>query len=123
MRVIWAQPATSVTVGDVHAALPEGLRNAYTTVKTTMERLADKGILSQTRAGKAYLYQAAITQAELERHIVSKALDGLVAQFPDAVASFFVRPNSGMTDDRLAILEEAIARRRAAREAEDTHDG
>ena len=121
MRVVWAQ-SLAVSVADVHAGLPDDLRSsAYTTVKTTLERLADKGILSQMRAGKAYLYRAAVTQAELERRIVSKALDSLVARFPDAVASFFVRPDLAVSDDRLALLEEAIARRRAA--AEEKRDG
>jgi len=122
MQVVWSC-GHDLSVGDVHAALPGEMQSAYTTIKTTMERLADKGILSRTRLGKAYLYRAAVTQEVLERHIVASALDHLVTQFPGAIASFFVRPDPGVSEERLAILEEAIVRRRAAREAEDTRDG
>jgi predicted transcriptional regulator len=111
MGVVWTHPG-EVSVGDVHAALPGGTQGAYTTIKTTMERLADKGILTRARPGKAYLYRAAVSQEELERRIVSSALDRLVEQFPAAVASFFVRPDPGISHDQLALLEEAIQRRR-----------
>ena len=112
MRVVWSGAGGDVSVGEVHAALPAEMQGAYTTIKTTMERLADKGILSRARSGKAYRYRAAVTQEALERHIVASALDRLVAEFPGAIASFFVRPDPGVAGDRLALLEEAIQRRR-----------
>ena len=46
--------------------------------------------------------------------IVSNALDRLVAQFPEAVASFFVRPDPEISEEKLALLQEAIERRREA---------
>lgn len=112
MGVVWSctEEAATLSVGDVHAALPTETQGAYTTIKTTMERLADKGILTRTRSGKAYLYRAAVSQGELERRIVSSALDRLVEQFPDAVASFFVQPDPNISHDQLALLEEAIER-------------
>ena len=116
MQVVWSYD-DNVSVADVLAALPEGMRVAYTTVKATMERLAEKGILSQTREGKAYLYCAAVSQEELERRIVSQALDHLVEQFPQAVASFFVHPNPGVTEEQLTLLEEAVRRRRGNQDA------
>jgi predicted transcriptional regulator len=109
MEVVWRQPEP-VNVGAVHTALPAEAPVVYTTVKTTMERLADKGILRRTKSGKAYLYEAAVTQEELERRIVSKVLDRLVEQFPQAVASFFVRPDHQLSETQLALLSEAIER-------------
>lgn len=116
MDVVWTRGAAA-SVGEVQAGLAESRSAAYTTVKTTMERLADKGILLRDRDGKAYLYRAAVTQDELERRIVSRAIDRLVEQFPDAVASFFVRPDPGITEDRLTLLQGAIDR------AKEQHDG
>jgi predicted transcriptional regulator len=110
MEVVWRHP-DAISVGAVHAALPAEAPVVYTTVKTTMERLADKAILRRTKAGKAYVYQAAVTQAELERRIVSKVLDRLVEQFPHAVASFFVRSDPQLSETQLALLSEAIERR------------
>lgn len=111
MSVVWSSP-DPITVGDVHAALPPDPKVAYTTVKTTMERLATKAILVQERAGKAYLYRAALSEEELERRIVTETLDKLIEQFPQAVASFFVRPDPDLNDEKLDLLRDAIARRR-----------
>lgn len=111
MRIVWSQ-LEDVSVGDVHTALAQTQQAAYTTVKTTMERLADKGILSQTRGSKAYLYRAAVSQEELERRIVTATIDRLMEEFPEAVASFFVRPDAQISDERLELLSEMIRRKR-----------
>jgi predicted transcriptional regulator len=111
MRVVWEKDGL-LSVGDVLAALPPEPRIAYTTVKTTMERLETKGILARARQGKAYLYHAVVSREELERRIVSGVLDRLLEQFPGAVASFFVRPDTALSEAKLALLREAIERRR-----------
>ena len=111
MEVAWSRREPT-TVGDVHSALPPEEPVAYNTVKTTMERLAEKGILTRQKAGKAYRYQVAVSRDELERRIVARSLDRLVEQFPDAVASFFVRPDAEVSDEKLALLREAVERQR-----------
>ncbi len=111
METVWSleQP---VCVADVLEALPSGHAVAYNTVKTTMERLAEKRILARTKQGKAYLYRAGLSREELERRIVAHALDQLVEQFPHAVASFFLQPDPSVSEEKLALLQEAIERRR-----------
>lgn len=111
MEAVWAA-SEDLSVGDVLEALPGEHPAAYNTVKTTMERLAEKGILTRSRQGKAYLYRAAVNRDELERRIVSNALDRLVEQFPQAVASFFVQPDPQVSREKLVLLQEAIERRR-----------
>lgn len=116
MDVVWGMTVPAC-VAEVHAALPAQPQVAYNTVKTTLERLAEKGILSRQKEGKAYLYMAALSREELERRIVSATLDRLVVQFPQAVASFFVAPDPGISDEKLALLQEAIDRQREERDA------
>lgn len=116
MAIVWDHGAL-LSVGEALAALPPEPKVAYTTVKTTMERLATKGILSRARQGKAYLYGAAISREELERRIVSGVLDRLLEQFPGAVASFFVRPDAALSEEKLSLLMEAIERRQEERDA------
>lgn len=116
MDVVWAG-SEPMSVGEVHEALASGSSVAYNTVKTTMERLAEKGILSRAKEGKAYLYVAAVAREELERRIVAGMLDRLVEEFPAAVASFFVNPDPGISDDKLALLQEAIERKRREADA------
>ena len=109
MEAVWSHQG-SLSVGDVHDRMPSSSPVAYTTVKTTMERLADKDILTRAKEGKAYLYSAAVTRAELERRIVSNVLDGLVTEFPEAVASFFAQPGAQLSPTQLALLTEAAER-------------
>ena len=116
MDAVWSL-GTSVNVAEVLATLPGETAVAYNTVKTTMERLADKGILSRTKAGKAYFYEAAVSREDLERRIVAGALDRLVEQFPNAIASFFARPDPALSEEKLSLLLEAIERRREAPDA------
>jgi predicted transcriptional regulator len=111
MDVVWAT-SNPLSVGAVHDALPREPAIAYNTVKTTMERLAEKGILLRAKEGKAYFYVAAISRAVLERRIVTGVLDRLVEEFPRAVASFFVEPDTSLSEDKLALLLEAVERRR-----------
>ena len=114
MAVVW-HSAPPIFVSEVHTALTNDTGQAtvsYSTIKSTMERLADKGILSQVRSGKAYRYHAALSEADLERRIVTTALDRLVSEFPQAVASFFVRPDTTLTEEQLALLRDTIERQR-----------
>jgi predicted transcriptional regulator len=116
MEVLWGLTAPAA-VADVHAALPHESSIAYNTVKTTMERLAEKRILSRRKQGKAYLYTPAVTREELERRIVSTTLDRLVERFPQAVASFFVQPGQQLDEAKLALLQDAIERRTERQDA------
>lgn len=67
MEVVWSQPpAATVNVSRVHRAISHTRELAYTTVMTTMGRLAEKGLLQRRREGLAYVYTAACTRAEFE---------------------------------------------------------
>lgn len=119
MAALWrGGVGDALSVADVHATLPQEPPVAYTTVKTTMERLADKGILAQEKSGKAYLYRAALSEEELERRIVAATLDNLLERFPQAVASFFVRPDPAVTETKLDLLRDAIEQRRRKKEGD-----
>lgn len=112
MQTLWGRNAPT-SVSDVHEALPQ---TAYTTLKTTLERLTDKGILTRVRSGKAYLYLPAVTEAELEKRIVALTLERLVDRFPKAVAAFFADPGETFSKETVAHLQDAITRRRAQEE-------
>ena len=68
------------TVADVRAILLKQRSVAYTTVMTTMKKLADKGYLSYTEEEKKYVYSPAKTSSEVRRglltDLVSSAFKG-----------------------------------------------
>jgi predicted transcriptional regulator len=73
MDAVWS--AGEATVRDTQAQLPR--RVAYTTVMTTLDRLFKKGLVSRTRAGKAFVYRPAQTRHEAEAAILSHLVDAV----------------------------------------------
>ncbi len=108
MEVVWARG--EVTVRDVHAAICARRPIAYTTVMTTLGRLADKGLLRRTESHPAHRYSAQLSRDQYARSTVKSVVDWLVDHFPEPAVAYFV-DRVGEED------EEVIERLRAAIEA------
>ena len=101
MNVAWAREW--VTVRDVVAALKKR-RPAYTTIMTVMARLAQKGLLSQTKESKVHVYRAMLTREEFEAKAASAVVQSLIADFGDVALSQIVKELDQVSPDRLARL-------------------
>ena len=64
MQLLWQEERS--TVKKVHRRLSQQREIAYTTVMTTMSRLAEKGVLNRHREGLAYVYTPAITDTAVD---------------------------------------------------------
>jgi len=73
MTVAWTQ--REVSVRDVCAQLDSV---AYTTVMTTMDRLFKKGLLGRRKVGRAFVYHAVATRAELQGAVASQLMQSLL---------------------------------------------
>ena len=62
LRVIWKNGWQSVR--EVHDALTAQTRWAYTTTKTTMDRMAKKGLLQRDSLHGIYVYNSMITKTQ-----------------------------------------------------------
>jgi len=85
MIIAWAS-SEPLTVRNVRRQLADD--RAHTTVMTTMERLADKGVLSRTGKqlrGSAYRYSAAISRGALLAGAVAQLVAQLSADPSDRV--------------------------------------
>lgn len=89
METVWHLGDT--TVRDVHEALSARRDLAYTTVMTTMARLASKGLLTRDTSGLAHRYHATITRDEYARSTVTSVVDWLVDRFPEPAMSYFMQ--------------------------------
>ncbi len=121
MREVWGCGESGCLAADLQQTLGKEQATAITTVLTTLDRLLNKGIVRRDKEGKAYRYFAAITEAELETRIVSGVLDGLIARFPKAVATYFSQ--IGDSDADLTILTrrvEELQRRKTEEEKAPT---
>ena len=68
MEQVWLaaeEDRAPVSVREVHELLGSSRSLAYTTVMTVMGRLAEAGLLTQERSGRAYRYSAAGSREEL----------------------------------------------------------
>jgi predicted transcriptional regulator len=85
MRVVWAANGP-VAVRSVLETLNRRRKPAlaYTTVMTVLSRLAEKRILTRTRAGRGYLYEAAVPNE------AAIAVRGIVRDYGDAAVAHFV---------------------------------
>src|SRR3954453_17657026 len=81
MEVVWANGPS--TVSSVHKALREKKEIAYTTVMTTMSRLAKKNLLHQDKSSASYVYSAALSKSEFERYVVAGIIRALLSDYGD----------------------------------------
>lgn len=83
MNVLWQ--AGSASARDVHGALERETEWAYTTVKTMLTRLAEKGAVKEKTVGQASVYtprvQRTATQRDALRALVGRAFGGTMSSF------------------------------------------
>ena len=107
MEAVWDRGDT--TVRDVHASLARRRDIAYTTVMTTMGRLASKGLLARDTSGLAHRYRPTLTRAEYAKSMVHSVVDWLVGSFPEPAISYFVDVvNDGDDPAVMAALRSKI---------------
>ena len=110
MDVVWERG--EVTVREVHEVLRRDRNIAYTTVMTTLGRLADKRIVKRHETTSAHRFTPLVTRDDYARSTVKSVVDWLVSHFPDPAVAYFV--------DRVETDERALER---LRRALDEHPG
>jgi predicted transcriptional regulator len=84
MNALW--PLGEGTVRDIHRQLAASRPRAYTTILTIMDRLAQKGIVTRRKVGRAFRYQANLSAEEARCSAVEKIIAGFFAGSVDALA-------------------------------------
>lgn len=110
MDVVWAQGDT--TVRAVHAELAASRQIAYTTVMTTMARLANKGLLRRDTAGLAHRYSPAVDRERYGRSTVRNVLSWLLDRYPEPAAAYLAEVVDEIDEVTLDGLREAVERQR-----------
>jgi predicted transcriptional regulator len=111
MEVVWDQG--EVTVRDVHRALNENRDIAYTTVMTTLGRLADKGLLRRVEAQPAHRFSALLSREQYASSTVKSVVDWLVHDFPEPAVAYFIDRVEKEDEQVIELLREAIEQRRS----------
>jgi BlaI family transcriptional regulator, penicillinase repressor len=113
MSALW--PMGEGTVRDLHRELSVSRKRAYTTVLTIMDRLAQKGIVTRRKVGRAYLYRANLSADEARLKAVEKIVAGFFAGSTAALAAHL--------EARDGINRPFSAPESVAVDASDTIDG
>ena len=93
MSALW--PMGEGTVRDIHRELSMSRKRAYTTVLTIMDRLAQKGIVTRHKVGRAYLYCPNLSADEARMKAVEKIVAGFFAGSTDALAAHLAAQGGG----------------------------
>jgi predicted transcriptional regulator len=111
MDVVWR--LRDATVRDVHAELASGREIAYTTVMTTMARLARKGLLLRDTADLAHRYRPVVSRDQYAHGAVGDVLAWLLERYPEPAVAYLADAVEELDDVTLDQLRDAVARRRA----------
>ncbi|MEX0869764.1 MAG: BlaI/MecI/CopY family transcriptional regulator [Nitriliruptoraceae bacterium] len=110
MDVVWR--IGDSTVRDVHEELARDRSIAYTTVMTTMSRLAAKGLLVRDTTGLAHRYVPAVSRERYARSAVSDVLNWLLERYPEPAAAYLADVVEDVDGVTLDALRDAVARQR-----------
>jgi predicted transcriptional regulator len=109
MEILWEDERS--TVKKVHRRLSQKREIAYTTVMTTMSRLAEKGVLNRHREGLAYVYSPAISADDFVQLVVRQVLDGLLDDYTDTAIDYMVEYLAQKDPNELKRLQQVIQAR------------
>ncbi|MDQ3766867.1 MAG: BlaI/MecI/CopY family transcriptional regulator [Actinomycetota bacterium] len=114
MEAVWKLGV--VTVRDVLGVLERSRPIAYTTVMTTMGRLADKGLLRRTEIHPAHRYKALVSRQQYADSTCESVLDWLIGQFGEPAVAYFLdrveREDLRLIENLSGAVSEAEARAR-----------
>jgi BlaI family transcriptional regulator, penicillinase repressor len=115
MRVLWR--AGEATVARVHEDLLAELEHeeprALTTIATMLQKMEKKGIVAHRAEGRTFVYYPTVTEAAVQRSMVSDLMENLFAGDATALVSHLLV--EGEIDAReLRALKDLIARREHA---------
>jgi len=110
MRLIWRDK--EVIVPDLHRELEKDRELSYSTVKTIVDRLEEKGAIGRIRTyGRTILYGPLIQEKELAKPMVKDLLRRVFGGEARPMISHLLKDEALSLDD-LAYLEKIIAKKR-----------
>ncbi len=105
MKVVWENEPCAA--GTVQEALEKSKDWAYSTVKTTMDRMVDKGLLEISRIRNLQLFSSRLSPAEARksefRKMLKRAFDGALTPMMQ-----FLIEQQGLSKDELTQLRQLV---------------
>jgi len=105
LKVLWELGEAKVR--DVHESLCRQSECAFTTVQTLLRIMADKGLVTQRRQGRALFYSAVHTREQVSSRFLRRVFDGALEKL---VLNMLAAEDS--SPDEMRELEQLIAKAR-----------
>ena len=107
MKVVWEkQPCTA---GTVQEKLVKRRDRAYSTVKTTMDRMVEKGLLTIERIRNLQLFRACISEVDAKRgefrKMLKRAFDGALTPMMQ-----FLIEHEGLSKEEASQLRKLVSK-------------
>jgi predicted transcriptional regulator len=117
METVWAAGAP-IAVSDVMATLSRRKKPlAYSTIKTILTNLADKGYLTKRADGRANVFAAVQSRADFERDLVGGVVGSLMRDYRNPLLAHLANE---LAEDPQSIAEfERLLARRKKRQPPD----
>ncbi len=107
LRVLWKHGERSVR--EVHDSLRHSQGWALTTVRTMMDRMERKKLLSRKESGGVYVYRPLISRPEGLTKMVRFFADRVLETDTDTVVAMF-SGTKGLTEDEIEELKKLLDR-------------
>ena len=107
LNVLWKQGKQSVR--EVHDALKTKQDWAYTTTKTMMDRMVEKGLLNRESFHGVYLYKPMITRPAGLARMVQFFADRVLEMDVGSVVSLFAR-SKALTPEEIEELNDLLTK-------------
>jgi predicted transcriptional regulator len=105
LKVLWKEGELSAR--EVHQRIEGATGWAYSTTRTTLDRMAGKGLLDRRSSHGMYLYSAAITKAAGLAGVVRELAEKVLETDYAPVVSLFVEANA-LTPEEVEELERLL---------------
>ena len=112
MKILWERKEATVT--EVHEALGNRARFAYTTIATMLRKMEARGLVGHRTEGRSFVYRPAVAAREVSRGMADHLLDRLFeGNLADMVSHLLTHRE--VSREELAKLEKLIAEKRKSR--------
>ncbi len=112
MKVVWDKEPCAA--GTVQETLAKSRDRAYSTVKTTMDRMVDKGFLQIERIRNLQLFKSCVSEVDAKRgefrKMLKRAFDGALTPMMQ-----FLIEHEGLSKDEASQLRKLVQKQKAER--------
>jgi BlaI family penicillinase repressor len=105
LKLLWREGELSAR--DIHGSIEEEFGWSYSTVRTVLERMVDKGLISKASVDGVNIYEAEVTKVAMLGRMIAD-FSKRVLELDAAPAAAFFSDSKLLSDNEIEELEEIL---------------